>query len=464
MAGPRSLWLQEALRAEDGVESQELLEDVTADVCIVGGGYTGLWTALRTKELEPDADVVIVEQDICGGGPSGRNGGFALTWWSKIPTLISRAGEEEAFRLARASEESVVQIGAFCEREGVDAHFHQGGWLWTATAPAQVGAWRSSVETAEAHGAHPYEILSAEEVQERTGSLIHLGAAYEKTAATVQPAMLARGLRRVALERGVRIFERTPMVELDREAGIVRTPSGSVRADAVVLALNAWATKIPELARAVVAVSSDMVATAPMAEELEESGWTGGEAISDCRLLVHYYRTTKDGRVAFGRGGGRLAFGGRVNSNFDYNGRQTRELEEELVNLVPAARGVPVTHAWGGPIDRTTDGLPIVGALPARARIVYGTGYSGNGVAPSLTVAKILASSALRREDEWSGSALNCGVCGTFPPEPIRYVGGLVVRQAVRRKESREDRNRSVDPVTKALAGLAPQGFFRRTR
>jgi putative aminophosphonate oxidoreductase len=464
MAGPRSLWLQEALRAEDGVESQELLENVTADVCIVGGGYTGLWTALRIKELEPDADVVIVEQDICGGGPSGRNGGFALTWWSKIPTLISRVGEEEAFRLVTASEQSVVEIGALCEREGVDAHFHQGGWLWTATAPAQVGAWRSSVETAEAHGAHPYEILSAEEVQARTGSPIHLGAAYEKTAATVQPALLARGLRRVALERGVRIFERTPMVELDREAGIVRTPSGSARADAVVLALNAWATKIPELARAVVAVSSDMVATAPMTKELQESGWTGGEAISDCRLLVHYYRATKDGRVAFGRGGGRLAFGGRVNSNFDYNGRQTRELQEELVNLVPAARGVPVTHAWGGPIDRTTDGLPIVGALPARAWIVYGTGYSGNGVAPSLTVAKILASSALRREDEWSGSALNCGVCGTFPPEPIRYVGGLVVRQAVRRKESREDRNRSVDPVTKALAGLAPQGFFRRTR
>jgi glycine/D-amino acid oxidase-like deaminating enzyme len=244
----------------------------------------------------------------------------------------------------------------------------------------------------------------------------------------------------------------------------VRTPSGYIRADAVVLALNAWATKIPELARAIVAVSSDMVATAPMAEKLKESGWTGGEAISDCRLLVHYYRPTKDGRVAFGRGGGRLAFGGRVNSNFDYNGRQTRELEEELVKLVPAAKGVPVTHAWGGPIDRTTDGFPIVGVLPARAHIVYGTGYSGNGVAPSLTIAKMLASSALRRDDEWAGSPVNCGVCGKFPPEPIRFVGGLVVRQAVRHKEGREDRGKSVDPVTKTVAGLAPQGFFRARR
>jgi putative aminophosphonate oxidoreductase len=464
MAGPRSLWLEEALRAEDGVDSEQLFEDTKADVCIVGGGYTGLWTALRIKELEPGADVVVLEQDICGGGPSGRNGGFALSWWSKISTLIKRVGEEEAFRLAKASEEAVGEIRAFCGREGVDAHFHQGGWLWTATAPAQVGAWESSVEVAEAHGFQPYELLSAEEVQSRTGSPIHLGAAYERTAAIVQPALLARGLRRVALERGIRIYERTAMVELDREDGGVRTPSGRVRADGIVLALNAWATKIPELARAVVAVSSDMVATAPMPEKLKESGWTGGEAISDCRLLVHYYRPTKDGRVAFGRGGGRLAFGGRVNSNFDYNGRQTRELEEELVKLVPAAKDVPVTHAWGGPIDRTTDGFPIVGALPARAHIVYGTGYSGNGVAPSLTIAKILASSALRRDDEWAGSPLACGVCGTFPPEPIRFVGGLVVRQAVRHKESREDQGKSVDPLTKAVAGLAPQGFFRALR
>ena len=117
-----------------------------------------------------------------------------------------------------------------------------------------------------------------------------------------------------------------------------------------------------------------------------------------------------------------------------------------------------------GPIDRTTDGFPIVGALPARAHIVYGTGYSGNGVAPSLTIAKMLASSALRRDDEWAGSPVNCGVCGRFPPEPIRFVGGLVVRQAVRHKEGREDRGKGVDPVTKTVAGLAPQGFFRARR
>jgi putative aminophosphonate oxidoreductase len=464
MAAARSLWLQEALLGEKAAETPELLETIEADVCIVGGGYTGLWTALRIKELQPDATVVLLEADICGGGPSGRNGGFALSWWPKIETLQKRLGKEEALRLVKASEAAIAEIGEFCEREGVDAHFHQGGWLWTATSPAQVGSWEGAVAAAEAHGEHPFELLSGEEVQARTGSPVHLAAAYEKTAATVQPALLARGLRRVALERGVRIYERTAMTDLEREAGAVRTPSGAVRAGAVVLALNAWAIKIRELSRALVAVASDMVATAPMPERLAESGWTGGEAISNCRLMVHYYRTTKDGRVAFGRGGGRLAFGGRVNSNFDYSGGQTEELKADLVRLVPAAEGVPVTNAWGGPIDRTTDGLPFAGRLPGRVPIVYGTGYSGNGVAPSLTFAKILASSALGLADEWSGAGLNQGVPSRFPPEPVRFLGGLVVREAVRRKEGREDRGLTCDPVTGAVAGLAPQGFFRVKR
>jgi putative aminophosphonate oxidoreductase len=459
----RSLWLEEALALEDG--EPDVLRQVTeTDVCIVGGGYTGLWTALRIKELEPGTDVVLVEADICGGGPSGRNGGFALSWWPKIETLAKRVGEEEAVRLVKVSEAAVEEIGEFCKREQVDAHFHRGGWLWTATSQVQLGAWNGAIRFAERHGERPFEVLDAEQVRERTGSPVHLGGAFEANAAIVQPALLARSLRRVALARGVRIFESSPLVSLDREHGLVRTPEGSVHARAVVLALNAWALAVRELRRALVCVSSDMVATEPMADRLADSGWTGGEAVSNSRLLVHYYRTTKDGRVALGRGGGRLAYGARVNAQFDRNERQTRELERELPWLVPAAEGAPVTHAWGGPIDRTPDGLPICGRLRGRVPVLYGTGYSGNGVAPSLTIAKILASSALGRDDEWSGSGLNRGVPGRFPPEPIRFVGGLVVRQAVRRKERRDDRGQAVDPLTRAVAGLAPTGFFRVSR
>ncbi|MGH3010654.1 MAG: NAD(P)/FAD-dependent oxidoreductase [Gaiellaceae bacterium] len=465
MPAARSLWLQEALAAEDGVASEELVQTVTADVCIVGGGYTGLWTALRIAELEPGISIALVEADICGGGPSGRNGGFALSWWPKVETLVKRMGEEEAFRLVRISAAAVDELGDFCEREGVDAHFRRGGWLWTATSPAQLGSWDGGVAAAARAGQQPFELLSAEETQRRTGSPVHLGAAYEASAATVQPALLARGLRRVALARGVRIFERSPMLELDRERGVVRTPSGSVKADAVVLATGAWLAGVPELRRAIVAVSSDMVATAPIPERLEAAGWTGGESISNCRLMVHYYRTTQDGRIAFGQGGHRHAFGGRVEDGFFAHGDSAeQQLRRDLVRLVPYAEGVEVTHCWGGPIDRTADGAPIFGRLPGAVPIVYGVGYSGNGVAPTLTAGKILASSVLGRDDEWSGCGLNHGVAGGFPPEPIRYVGGFVVRAAVKRKESREDDGRSVDPLTRRVAGLAPQGFFRVLR
>jgi putative aminophosphonate oxidoreductase len=460
----RSLWLQEALAAETEVASDELRGGLEAEVCIVGGGYTGLWTALRVAELEPSARVVLLEADICGGGPSGRNGGFALSWWPKLETLEQRVGREEAVRLAHASESAVAELAAFCEREEIDAHVHRGGWLWTATSPAQLDSWLGAVEAAAEVGAEPFRLLSAEEVQARTGSPVHLGAAFEPSAAIVHPGLLARGLRRVALARGVRIFERSPLLGLDRERGLARTPGGSVKANAVVLATGSWLAGVPEIRRGVVPLSSDMIATEPMPERLAEAGWTGGEAVSNCRLMVHYYRTTRDGRIAFGRGGGRLAFGGRVDGAFDYNERQTRELTEELPRLVPFTRGVTLTHAWGGPIDRTTDGLPFFGRLPGRARVVYGVGFSGNGVAPSLTAGKILASSALGRDDEWSGCGLNRGIPGRFPPEPVRFVGGLVVREAVRRKETREDDAKSVDPVTRAVASLAPAGFFRVER
>jgi putative aminophosphonate oxidoreductase len=460
---PRSLWLEEAL-ANENVHEETLRDRTRADVCVVGGGYTGLWTAIRLKELEPVVDVVLLEADICGGGPSGRNGGFALSWWSKIQTLIERVGEAEALRLARAAEAAVSELDDFCTREVIDAHFHRGGWLWTATSAAQLGGWNGAVQTAARLGAEPFRIIGAEELRERTGSPVHLGGLFDPAAATIHAGHLARGLRRTALARGVRIYERSPMLELDRDNGIVRTPSGSVEAEAVVLALNAWALQIPELRRAIVAVSSDIIATAPMPKLLAESGWTGGECISNSRLMVHYYRTTRDGRIAFGRGGGRLAFGARVDANFDFNRRQTSELEEELPQLVPAAAGVAITHAWGGPIDRSRDGLPVIGRLRGRCPIVYATGFSGNGVAPSLTAAKILASSALGRDDEWSGSPLNRGIPARFPPEPIRFLGGLVVREAVRRKESREDVGKRVDPLTRRIAALAPSGFFRVSR
>jgi putative aminophosphonate oxidoreductase len=453
----QSLWLDEALAADPGVAAPPLAGEARADVCIVGGGYTGLWTALELRAREPGLDVVVVEADVCGGGASGRNGGFVLSWWAKFKTLRALLGEDEALRVARASADAVAEIGAFCEREGIDAHFRPDGWLWTATSEAQRGAWRATVAELERAGVSPFEELPAEEVARRGGSQAHVAGVFEPTAATLQPALLARGLRRVALERGVRIFERTRMTGLER--GGVRTDGGRVAAGRVVLATNAWAAGIRELRRALVVIASDMVSTEPFGERLARDGWADGVAISDSRLLVNYFRSTRDGRVAFGRGGGTLAFGGRVGSAFDGESPRAGDVAAEWRRLYPQFADVGIAASWTGPIDRSATSLPFFGRLREHPNVLYGVGFSGNGVGPCLLGGRILASLALGADDEWARCGLARGPVGRFPPEPARFLGGHVVRAAVARKEHADDEGRRAGRVTRTLAGLAPAGL-----
>ena len=456
----RSLWLDEALA---GAEDAPVLEDGTrADVCVVGGGYTGLWTAIRLKEHDPALDVVLVEGDVCGGGASGRNGGFVLSWWAKFAKLEHAVGAEEALRLCRASAEAVGAIEGFCAEHGIDCHFRHDGWLWAATSEAQLGAWDSTLAALERHGEAPFRPLEPAEAARRAGSPTHLGGVLEETAATVQPALLARGLRGVALARGVRVFERSPMTRLERSRPpVVHTARGRVRAERVVLALNAWLAQVPELARSIFVLASDIVATDPVPERLAELGLTDGIAISDSRLLVNYYRTTLDGRLAFGQGGGLIARGGRIGQAF--HGvpppARTAEVTASLRALYPALADVPAPLAWTGPIDRTHDALPVLGRLGGRPEIVFGGGWSGNGVGPSELGGRMLASLALGLDDEWAHSAELLPPRGGFPPEPIRSVGARVVRAAVARRERAEDAGRRPGPLTARVASLAPAGL-----
>ena len=431
-------------------------------MCVVGGGYTGLWTALRLKELEPAIDVALVEADVCGGGASGRNGGFVLSWWPKFHTLRKLCGTDEALRLARASADGVGDIGKFCADNGIDAHYHLDGYLWAATNRAQVGAWRPVMDELDRLGVHPFVELPPDEAAHRSGSPVHLGGAVEATGAIVQPALLARGLRRVALERGVRIFERSEMTGLERRPRalpVVRISGGSVTAHCVVVAMNAWAARFAEVRRRIVVVGSDIVATEPIADRLSEIGWTDGLSISDSRLLVHYYRTTDDGRIAFGKGGGALCLGRWVGPRFEGESRRREPVEGAFRRTYPMLKDARLTSSWTGPIDRTRTGLPFFWRLGSRPDVLVGVGYSGNGVGPSYLGGRILASLALGRDDEWAGSGLVRPPAGRFPPEPFRFIGGHVVRDAIARKEQAEDEGRRPDRLTKALVRLAPAGL-----
>ena len=446
----RSLWLEEALAGEE--DAPRLEGEERADVCVIGGGYTGLWTALRLKEHDPALDIVLVEADVCGGGPSGRNGGFVLSWWAKFGTLRKLFGADEALRLARSSVEAIAGIGSFCNEHGIDAAFRQDGWLWTATSRAQIGAWDPVVADLERHGERPFEPLSPDEVATRTGSDRHLAGVFEPNAATVQPALLARGLRRVALERGVRIFERSPIRRLERDRSLrIRSGRGSVVAERVVVATGPWLVQARGLRRALVAVSSDMVATAPTDLDL------GGVGISDSRLRVHYYRLTRDGRLAFGKGGGTIALGGRIGGSFHGASPFASEVEAALRATYPQLASVPVTSSWTGPIDRSLHGLPFFWRM--REDLVAGAGYSGNGVGPAYLGGRILSSLVLGLDDEWARAGLVGAPPGSFPPEPVRFVGGILVRRAVTAKERAEDAGRAPSRVAVGIAHLAPAGL-----
>ncbi len=454
----RSFWLQQTMG--DAPDAEPLRGEARADIAILGGGYVGLWTAIRIKEQSPGADVVVLEQDICGGGASGRNGGFVLSWWPKLSSLARQFGDATAVGIARGSERAIADLGDFCERHAPGADFRRGGWLWTATCPAHLGAWDSVLAVCERAGSDAFVRLSPEEAARRAGSPQHLGGVFDRSAAIVHPARLARGLRRAALAIGVRIHEHTRVRGFDRGRPVVlRTDSTTLSADTLVIATNAWAASLRELRNAVVVVSSDMIATAPIPERLREIGWHRDLSITDSQTMVDYYRITADDRVAFGKGGWTLALGGRIGAKFDQHPGRTTEVTADFHRNYPSLRDVPITHAWSGPIDRPPDGLPLIGRLGGCDNIFYGIGWSGNGVGPSVVGGRILASLALRQKDEWSLHPLVERRVARFPPEPIRFIGGHFVRWAVAAKEGAELRGQKPGAVAKLLSRLAPDGL-----
>jgi glycine/D-amino acid oxidase-like deaminating enzyme len=430
--------------------------DVDADAVVVGGGYTGMWAAWFISELEPKARVVLLEADRCGMGPSGRNGGFANSMWPNLASLRDRFGAAAALQIARASEAAVDGIGTWCAEQGVDAWYRPGGYLQVSTAPAHDGSVLAGGEAcAELDAPEACQVQSSPQVRERCASPVFRGGALYPSAATVQPARLAFGLRGRLIERGVRVFEGSRARRLRSGGGDValETEGGRVRAGRAVLAAGWRLAAHPPLRRRLTVTSSHMVITEPVPDVLEGIGWTGGECITDSRATVQYFRTTPDGRIAFGWGGGRVLPGARLNGRAEVDARVVAEVERRLVRVFPGLRGRRIEHAWGGPIDVSPTHLPVVGSL-AGDRVHYAFGYTGNGVAPSRLAGRALASMALGRRDEHTGLALVEPPPVRVPPEPFRYAGGTIIRAALLRRERLEEEGRRPDALTRFVAGV----------
>ncbi|MSO58238.1 MAG: FAD-dependent oxidoreductase [Thermoleophilia bacterium] len=440
-------WLEDAGPVEP---TRPLEGEARADVAIVGGGYLGLWTAWQLKRLAPSCDVVVLEAGLAGHGPSGRNGGFVSTLWDDLPILRDRVGDARAVEVCRASERGVHGIGAFCAEEGVDAWFREAPTIYAATSPDHYHHFADSIEECRAVGA-PEEMvaLSAAEVQARVAAPLLRDGVLVRLSATVHPARLSLGLRARVLAAGVRLHERTRVTSFSDDG--VETERGRVRAGAVVVAVNSATGRFPGYRLAHAVASSHMVMTEPVPDVIEELGWTGGECLADGRTLVHYTRTTRDGRIAFGWGGGRMGVGAYPLGRLEVDRTVIRAVAEHAVQFFPGLRGRRLVHAWGGPIDVSPTHLPIFGS---RGRVHHGFGFTGNGVGPSYLGGEILARLALDRRDELTALALVDPAPKLFPPEPLRWLGGSLIREALVRRDAAQAAGRPVPAATEFVASL----------
>lgn len=464
-----SLWLQEAMAAEPGFAPSVLAGDTRADVCIVGGGFTALWTALRLKERSPSLDIAIVEAGLCGHGASGRNSGATGHWWGRLPVLLRLLGKDDGLRVLQASVDVLDDVRAFVASNSIDCELRNETSVWSTTFPKQAGAWLPMFRAADAAGvAPPHRTLSAEQLKAWFGDAPYYAGVAEDGALRVQPAKLARGLRRLALARGVRVHEASPVMRIAGEPAHVRvsTARASVRAGQVLLAANAWMAHLPQLHPRIAVTSSEMVVTDPIPDLLAQRHLRGRPGGINSRLMLNYGGTTAAGRVYLGRGGGSIAFANRIGPEFDFSARMTAQVEDDFRYLHPELRDVPVTSAWSGPIDRSPTGLPWFDTLPEDRRVHYAIGYSGHGMGATALGGHILASRLLGQHDAWAelGRLLLRARSGWYPPEPIRFAAAHAIRAAVARRDRAMLHGRTPSRLDNRLAAMAMSSLPDRLR
>jgi glycine/D-amino acid oxidase-like deaminating enzyme len=435
----RSLWLDSL--GGTLTPRPSLQRDADVDVAIVGGGYTGLWTAYELARRDPGLRIAVLEAEIAGFGASGRNGGWcsALFAGSRAATAKEH-GRAAAVALQRALFATVDEVGAVCRHEQIDAHFHKGGTLELATAPVQVARLRARLEDERSWGFGEDDVrwLEPAAAAARLNVSEGYGAIYTPHCARVHPARLARGLADAAERRGVTIYERTRVDELSPRR--VRTPGGRVRADVVVRATEGYTAQLPGHHRTLAPLYSLMIATEPLPASFWSAvGWDGRETFGDGRHLIIYGQRTADDRIAFGGRGAPYHFGSRVRDGFDRDPATFAELATVLQSLFPALDGAAITHRWGGPLGVPRDWYSSVGFERATGRAWAG-GYVGDGVGTANLAGRTLADLILGRDTELTRLAWVGHRSPEWEPEPLRWLGinaGLRLTAGLDRTEAR---------------------------
>jgi glycine/D-amino acid oxidase-like deaminating enzyme len=426
MTDPRSVsfWLDTLPADHDLTLRPRLPGDVSADVAIVGAGYTGLWTAYYLRQIDPTLRIVIIEAEFAGFGASGRNGG----WLSALLPMSFEAmakghGRDKAVAMQRAMHDAVDEVARVASAEGIDCHLAKGGYLNLTRTEPQVRRVHEQLERFRSwgFGEEDYRWLTAEEASARLKAANVLGAGYTPHCAAIHPARLVRGLAETVERGGVTIYEQTRVLALDNRR--VRCETGTVSADVVVRATEGFTARLPGLRRAIAPIYSLMIATEPLPDSFfDEVGWAERETFNDDRRLIIYGQRTADNRIAFGGRGAPYHFGSAIKPEFDRHAPVQDSLRVLLGELFPAIGDAKVTHRWGGPVGAPRDWFCSVGFDPVAGQAWAG-GYVGDGVTTTNLAGRTLADLILRRDTELTAMPWVNHRSRRWEPEPLRWLG-----------------------------------------
>lgn len=399
-----------------------------ADVCIVGAGFTGLWTAYYLKRSQPSLEIVVLEREFAGFGASGRNGGWLNSEFAMPRALMARThGRDGALAQQQAMQATVDEVIAVCAAEGIHADIIKSGMLEVARNPAQERRLRASLTAAREWDLGPEDLIELDAAALATRLRVADGryATWSPHGARLQPAKLVQGLATAVTRLGVPIYEDTTVRALS--PGVAETDRGNVRARFVLSCLEGFTPSLRGRKRAWLPLNSAMIATAPLPESLwAELGWSGQELLSDAAHAYMYAQRTADGRIALGGRGVPYRFGSRTDTRGATQQATITQLTEILHSMFPAAAAVPIDHAWCGVLGVPRDWSPTV-LLDRGTGLGTAGGYVGNGVATSNLAGRTLADLILNRDTEitrlpWVGHHTR-----QWEPEPLRFIGAQLV-------------------------------------
>jgi glycine/D-amino acid oxidase-like deaminating enzyme len=428
-AEPRVFWLDDKAAPE---HSPSLLGPTDADLAVVGGGYTGLWTALRAKERYPELDVVLLESEICGSAASGRNGGFCdASLTHGFANGLAR-WPEEIDQLEQLGADNLAAIGETIGRYGIDCDWRLSGELTVATEPHHLDELAEEVDKRDG-----VTLLDQDAARAEVNSPTYLGALSDPSRmALVEPARLAWGLRHACLLHGVRIHE---MSQVNRMHGkTLATATGSVRADRIALATNAFPPLLRRLRRYTVPVYDLVLVTEPLsAAQLDSIGWRNRQGVGDASNLFHYYRLTRDDRILWGGYIPLYYYGSRIDPRHELRHSIHEMLARHFFTTFPQLEGLHFTHRWGGVIDTSTRFCAFFGTAHA-GQVGYALGYTGLGVGATRFGADVMLDLLYAEDTDRTRLRMVRERPMAFPPEPIRSAAIHLTRWSMSRADTHQ--------------------------